>query len=156
FSMAAAAGVTGSTAADLTFATTSTIDDPTGQVGTAGLTVNGTNTATFAGVVGGSVAISSLTNDAGGTTVLSRNVSTATNSGGTTTGSQTYNDVVSLGAGVTLSGLNVTFATTLDSLDSTPRSLTVNTTGSGVTTFGGGVGGTFALASLTTDSGVAD
>src|SRR5262249_51795136 len=46
---------------------------------------------------------------------------------------------------------NVTFTQTVDSLNATARSLTVNSTGT--TTFGGTVGTTFALSSLTTNAG---
>ena len=62
---------------------------------------------------------------------------------------QTYNDPVLLTADTVLTSLssgNITFASTVDGL----FALTVNT--AGVTAFNGAVGGTIALASLTTDA----
>src|SRR6185295_3635952 len=67
-----------------------------------------------------------------------------------TTGTQTYHDAVTLGANATLTSTgagNITFDTTVDGA----FSLTVNT--AGATTFGGAVGASAALASLTTDAG---
>ena len=59
------------------------------------LTVNTAGTTTFGGAVGGTTALTSLTTDAAGTTAI--------NGGAvTTTGAQTYNDDVTLGAGTTL------------------------------------------------------
>ncbi len=60
------------------------------------LAVNTTGTTTFAGAVGGTTALTSLTTNVGGTTAIN---------GGSvrTTGNQTYNDNVSLGAPTTLS-----------------------------------------------------
>ena len=94
---------------------------------------------TFAG--GGGQLLTSLTTDADGTTRID---------GGpiTTTGNQIYNDAVTLGADATLSGNNITFASTVDGA----QALTVNTSGSGTTTFSAPVGGTTALASLTTNA----
>jgi hypothetical protein len=68
--------------------------------GAQALVVNaGSATTTFNGVVGGTTALLSLTTDAGGTTQI--------NGGGvTTSGAQSYNDAVVLGA-------NATFTTTL-------------------------------------------
>ncbi len=96
----------------------------------------------FNGVVGGTTALTSLTTDADGTTQLN---------GGTvnTTGFQTYNDPVTLGANTTLNSTalgNITFATTLNG----PFTLAVNT--GGITIFNGVVGGTVALNSITTDA----
>ncbi|WP_211310101.1 beta strand repeat-containing protein, partial [Aquicella lusitana] len=70
------------------------------------------------------------------------------------TGSLTFDGAVNLSADsifTTTSG-NIIFNNTLNSLTSTFRSLTLNS--SGITRFGGNVGGTtFALLNLTTDSG---
>ncbi|XVJ58000.1 MAG: filamentous hemagglutinin N-terminal domain-containing protein [Tepidisphaera sp.] len=106
------------------------------------LTVNSAGTTTFASTVGATRALAALITDAGGTTILTGNVST--------TGGQTYNDAVELAGDVVISGATITFASTVDS-DGTARALTVND--SGVTTFGGNVGTTSSLASLTTNSG---
>ena len=71
----------------------------------------------------------------------------------TTTGDQTYNDPVILGADTTFRGTNVTFNSTVDAATAGEQSLTVNA--SGTTTFGNEagdqVGGNQELESLTTD-----
>ncbi len=67
----------------------------------------------------------------------------------TTTGDQIYNDAVVLTTDVTINALNATFNSTVDGDGVVGRALTVNATG---TTFEGNVGGTTALASLTTDA----
>ena len=61
-----------------------------------------------------------------------------------TTGAHTYNDALTLSADTTITGVANTFASTVDG----PGALTVNA--SGTTTFSSAVGGTTALASLTT------
>jgi len=110
--------------------------------GAFALLVNSTGTTTFGGAIGGTTALTSVTTNAGGTTAL--------NGGSvTTTGAQTYNDTVSLGANTTLTSTtsgNVTFASAVDGA----FSLAVNT--SGITTFGSAVGGTTALTSISTDA----
>ena len=83
--------------------------------------------------------MTSVTTDAAGTTAINT-------TGITTTGAQTYNDAVTLGANATLTGVNVTFANTVNG----GQTLTVND--SGTTTFGGIVGGNTALTSVTTDA----
>lgn len=106
------------------------------------LAVNTSGLTTFGGSVGGSAALASVTTDAGGSTQLD-------GASIQTTGSQTYLDDARLGAAVTLTstgGGNIAWAGTLDG----GGSLAVNT--SGFTTFGGTVGGTTALASVTTDA----
>jgi hypothetical protein len=68
----------------------------------------------------------------------------------TTTGAQTFGDAVTLAGGTTLTSSgnhDITFHSTVNGA----RTLAVNTTGT--TTFGGSVGTTTALTSLTTDSG---
>ena len=112
--------------------------------GAQNLTANSTATTTFAGLVGGTTPLTSLTTDAGGTTAIN-------GAGVATTANQTYNDNVTLGvAAVTLTGVDVTFNGTVDG----PAALTV--TASGVTTFGDAaadtVGATTALLSITTDA----
>lgn len=111
------------------------------------LAINSSGTTTFTGTVGATTALTSLTTDAGG--------STAINGGSVrTSGGQTYGDNVTLNANTTLSSTgsgNIVFNGTLNSLSATARTLAINT--SGTTTFGGAVGTTFALSTLTTDAG---
>src|SRR5690606_16870948 len=99
--------------------------------------LDATGTTTLAAVTAGS-----LTTDAGGTTALGGNV--------TTTGAQTYNDAVRLDETVILTTTNnqVTFGSTVDSQGSEKNSLTINT-GTATVSFGGAVGGTGALGTLT-------
>ena len=91
--------------------------------------------------------LASLTTDAAGTTAIN---------GGSvnTSGDQTYNDAVTLNATgnvTTLTGVNVTFASTLRSTTDGEDALIVNA--SGLTTFNGAVGdNSQRLASLTTDA----
>ncbi|KRG69444.1 hypothetical protein ABB27_06210 [Stenotrophomonas terrae] len=102
------------------------------------LTVSTAGATTFAGAVGGTEALASLTTDAAGTTELGGNVQT--------TGSQTYRDSVSLSGPATLSSAaagDITFASSVTGLSA----LTVNTAGQ--TAFGG----TVSLAALETDAG---
>lgn len=109
------------------------------------LTVNTAGTTTFGGAVGSGTALNSLTTDAGGSTVLNGGAAT-------TTGGQTYNDLVTLGANTTLTAGagGVTFAGPVTV--SGVYGLTVNTSGDAV--FGAAVGTSVApLASLTTDTG---
>src|SRR5205085_10248370 len=65
----------------------------------------------------------------------------------TTSGAQTYNDAVTLGAATTLTGVGNTFNSTVNGA----QALTVND--SGTTTFNGAVGNATALTSLTTNAG---
>ena len=119
---------------NITFA--STVD------GAFALTVNTAGVTAFDGAVGGTIALASLTTDAPGTTDLNGGVVN-------TLGLQTYNDPVLLTADTVLtsvSGGDITFASTVDGA----FALTANT--AGVTAFDGAVGGTVALASLTTDA----
>jgi hypothetical protein len=67
-----------------------------------------------------------------------------------TTGDQTYNDAVALGANTILIGNDISFNSTIDS-SGVNRDLDVRTTGAGVTTFGGQVGVVLPLANLTTN-----
>jgi hypothetical protein len=108
--------------------------------GAFGLTVNSAGATVFGGAVGGTTALASLTTNAGGTTAINGGLVT-------TSGAQSYNDVVTLGAATTLNGSAIGFATTLDGA----FALTANS--AGATVFGGAVGGIAALASLTTDTG---
>ncbi|MGY0781699.1 filamentous hemagglutinin N-terminal domain-containing protein [Azospirillum argentinense] len=126
--------------------------------GAYALAVNNKGATQFTGTVGGTTALASLTTDAGGTSSL-RNV--------TTTGAQTYNDAVTLngiyttttgaftangattlaGATTVNGGSSVLFAGTVDGA----QALVINS--AAATQFNAAVGGTTALASLTTDAG---
>ncbi|MBL8793530.1 MAG: Ig-like domain repeat protein, partial [Planctomycetia bacterium] len=103
------------------------------------LTVNTANaTTTFTGAVGGDVALASLTTDAGGTTELN---------GGSvsTTGAQTYNDAVTLGADTDINTTTTGGVAFQDTLDGA-FALTVVAVADA--TFGDEVGGGTPLASL--------
>ncbi|UKJ77128.1 filamentous hemagglutinin N-terminal domain-containing protein [Azospirillum brasilense] len=126
--------------------------------GAHALVINSKGTTTFTGTVGGTTALASLTTDATGTSSLHAV---------TTTGAQTYNDAVTLngiytttggaftangaatlGGGTTVNGgSSVLFAGAVDGA----QALVINS--KGTTQFTGTVGGTTALASLTTDAG---
>src|SRR6202043_3099295 len=110
--------------------------------GAHNLVVDTGGTTTFGGAVGGTTALTSVTTDAPGTTDIN---------GGSvkTTGDQTYNDAVLLSADATLTSTgsgNIDLASTVDGA----HNLVVDT--GGTTTFGGAVGGTTALTSVTTDA----
>ena len=84
--------------------------------------------------------MATLTTDAAGTTAI--------NGGSvTTTGAQTYNDPVTLGAATTITGVANRFANTVNGA----QALTVNDSGAMV--FAAAVGGVTPLASLTTNAG---
>ncbi|MEI7748805.1 MAG: YDG domain-containing protein, partial [Chlorobiaceae bacterium] len=112
------------------------------------LAVNDSGQTTFGGVIGSSTdgdKLTTLTTDSAGTVAL--NAGTVY-----TSGSQTYNDAVTLGLDTTLNGAVITFGSTIKS-NGTQRSLAVND--SGLTTFGGAIGSTIdgdKLTTLTTDS----
>ncbi|MDF1741763.1 MAG: Calx-beta domain-containing protein, partial [Verrucomicrobiales bacterium] len=113
----------------------------TGKVdGAETLEVNSAGTTTFGGVVGGDTALTSLTTDADGTTSIGADI--------TTTGNAVFGDSVNLAGDSVITANDVTFANTVNGA----QALTVNSTGSGVTTFTAEVGGTTALSSLTTNS----
>jgi hypothetical protein len=112
----------------------------TDSLGAIALAINVGGTTTFTSF--GAPELASVTTDAAGTTAI--------NGGAvTTTGAQTYNDAVTLGAITTLTSTgsgNISLASTLNGA----FGLTVNTSGS--TGLFGVVGGVTALASLTTDA----
>jgi hypothetical protein len=116
--------------------------------GSFSLTVTTSGLTTFGGAVGGTAALTSLTTNAGGTTAINGGTITTMGAPG-----QVFNEALTLGADTTLNAgaAAITFVTTLDSFDAPARSLTANTTG--LTTFGGAVGGTRALSNLTTSHG---
>ncbi|SNS97476.1 MULTISPECIES: filamentous hemagglutinin N-terminal domain-containing protein [unclassified Azospirillum] len=154
---------------DATLAGTTSINAGSGNVGFGGmvnggyaLTVNSSGATSFTGVVGGTTALTSLTTDKGGSLTLAAV---------TTTGAQTYGDAtVTLNGDLTSStgngaigfngdvtlGSDVTMAAGSGAISVTgtingAHALALNSTGA--TTLSGIVGGTTALASLTTDKG---
>jgi CHAT domain-containing protein len=100
------------------------------------LNVNGSRTTVFNNTVNAG----NLTTDAAGSTLIAGNISTS--------GNQSYGDIVTLGSSVTLTGENITFGQTLDS-NGTPQNFTGN---AGNLTFNGAVGGTSPLGDLTLTS----
>ena len=108
--------------------------------GAEALGVNaGSGTTTFAAAVGGTTPLTSLITGASGITAIN---------GGSihTSGAQSYDDAVTLGAATTLTGVNVQFAGTVNGA----YALAVND--SGTTAFSGVVGGIAPLISITTDA----
>jgi mucin-19 len=101
------------------------------------LTVRDTGTTTFGGAVSG---VADLLSDAGGTSVVGGTI--------TTTGSQTYSDVLQLTANSVLTGSSLTLA----SVTGGGFDLTVTGSGAGVSTLGGGVSNLGNLA-VTAGSG---
>lgn len=102
------------------------------------LTVNTIGTTLFGGTVGATNPLASITTDAGGTTTVTGNVTTA--------GLQTYGDAVVLAANSTFAGNGINFASTINS-DGTARALVLNGAGGGVSV-AGAVGGTSSMASV--------
>lgn len=99
---------------DITFA--DTID------GAQNLIVNTSGTTVFDGIIGGNTAVASMTTDAPGSVTV--------NGGAvTTTGAQTYNEALNLGADTVITGSDVTFAGSVDGA----QALSVND--DGTTTF---------------------
>ena len=105
----------------------------------------GNGTVTYTGAVGGSTALSSLSDSGSGTTVLDASV--------TTSGTQSYTGPVTLGGNDTLTtaNSNVTFSSTVDATSSGGQSLTVSD-GSGTLDFAGKAGNTHPLNNLTITS----
>jgi hypothetical protein len=100
------------------------------------LTLNSIGTTTLGGVVGGGTPLASITTNAGGTTHINT-------TGVTTTGTQTYNDAVTLGADTTLTGTTISFGSTVGNTASHILAITGNAV------FSGTVGAGPALTSLT-------
>lgn len=118
---------------------TGTVNGATGATAEALSVVGGAGGVTFTAAVGNSIPLASL------------NVSGQANINGgavTTTGDQTYQNAAVLGANTTFAGANITFSSTLDSAATTNQNIVLNTTGTGNVTFGGAVGGTRALGTL--------
>ena len=107
------------------------------------LALNTSGNNVFNGVVGGTSGLSSITTNTGGGTTINT-------TGITTSGSQTYNDAVTLTSNTTLASSaagNITFNSTLNGA----KTLALNTSGNNV--FNAIVGGTSALSSITTNTG---
>ncbi|MEO5333674.1 MAG: filamentous hemagglutinin N-terminal domain-containing protein, partial [Magnetococcus sp. YQC-5] len=107
------------------------------NAGKALLNVNTSGTTTFGGAIGGSKSLASLVTDTGGATKIS---------GGaiTTSGTQTYNDAVTLASNTTLTNSTVTFVNTVDATTKGAETLTIT----GAATFSGLVGNTKELGAL--------
>ncbi len=141
-----------------TLAGTTIVSTGTGNIdfkgtvnGAQSLNANSTGATTFGGVVGGGTPLTSLTTNAGGTTIVASSAITTVND-------QVFEDAYVLKADTTLASKNngrIAFFSTVDSYDTTYRALTVNTGGS--SEFGNGgedyVGKTQQLLSLTTNTG---
>jgi hypothetical protein len=116
--------------------------------GNRSLVINDSGTTTLAGAIGGATAgekLSSITTDAAGTLAIN-------GASINTTGAQTFNDALTLGADTTLSGVGIALGSTVKS-DGTNRNLTIND--SGTTTLAGAIGSATAgekLSSITTDA----
>jgi len=114
--------------------------------GTHSLTLNSTGVTTLQAAVGNNAALNSVTTNTGGTLVM--------NGGSvTTTGAQSYGEVITLGADTTLDAGagNIALGGTVNDAISGTHSLTLNSTG--VTTFAAALGNSAALNSVTTNTG---
>ena len=102
----------------------STVNDDGNGTTPSNLTVNASSVTTFSAAVGNTNPLSSLTTNAGG--------STAINGGSVnTSGDQNYGDAVTLNAAgntTTLTGVNVSFASTVRSTTNGEENLIVNAT----------------------------
>ena len=105
--------------------------------GAHALTVDGSGTTTFEGVIGGNTPLASLTVTATGGIDLNA-------SAVTTSGAQTYNSAVTLGTDAAVSGIGITFGSTVDGA----HALNANS-GGGTLQFEGAVGGATPLTSVT-------
>ncbi len=119
-----------------------------GGNGGSNLTLNSTGLTTIAGALGGTIALNSVTTNAGGTTRLGANISTDT-------GAQTYNDPVELTAAATLTG---TTGSDVDFNDTLNGGFNLVLDVAGTTTFDLAVGGTIPIgtgtgAAITVNSG---
>ena len=112
---------------------------------TVALTANATTSLTLGGVIGGTASLASLASGNTGTTTIG-------SSSVTTSGIQTYGNVVTIGVDTTLTGSAVTFSDTVNAdLVAKKRKLTVSSTGT--KTFSGAVGETVLMDSLTVSGG---
>ncbi len=109
-------------------------------VNTGGL-VNASGVTTFSGLVGNTAPLASLVTNAGGSTVISGLAVT-------TTGAQTYNDAVILGANAILTGSDVIFKNTLKSPFEPNTTLKVVGNAEFDDTVGAGTGSDYYLSTL--------
>ncbi len=134
----------GAAGGDVTFS--STLDGNTSD--TASLTIVADGTTTFSGAVGATTGLKALITDKQSTDVTKLNAATVK------AVTQTYNDAVTFNSSTfdtsTLTGATVTFGSLVDAeVGSASEKVIINA--SGETTFGGNVGDTTDLLSLTTD-----
>jgi hypothetical protein len=111
--------------------------------GSYSLIVNSAGATVFGGAVGTEAALTSVTTDQAGSVEINGGLVR-------TTGAQTYNERMSLGAGTVLRGVNVALMSTVDGAQVGGQGLTIYD--SGTTVLGGSIGGFTPLASLITDS----
>ncbi|MEI7733423.1 MAG: hypothetical protein WCO56_27880, partial [Verrucomicrobiota bacterium] len=120
------------------------------------LVANTAGTTTFRDVVGGNQALKSVTTDAAGSTVIG-DATVNVNMLVKTTGDQTYNDAVRIGANVKSSSVNggtIAFHNTVDSQTAgSEKSLEVNSLGNEI--FDAPIGAVVALTKLSTDADLA-
>jgi hypothetical protein len=107
--------------------------------GAQSLSLNTAGVVTFNGAVGGTTPLTSLSTNSGGSVVVNGGLIK-------TTGAQTINKAITLGADTTLRGVNVALLSSVDGA----QALTIYD--SGTTVLGGNIGDTTPLMSLTTDS----
>ena len=118
---------------------------------TGGVTLGGAVSGAFSATINASTAATIIGTLAGLTSLQVTAPSIALNSLSiTTTGSQTYNGAVVVGANETLLGSQLKFNSTLNA-SAANIDLTLNTSGAGATSLLGNVGGTLPFKSLTTN-----
>jgi filamentous hemagglutinin family protein len=105
--------------------------------GAHALTVDSSGATTFAGVVGGSRPLTSITTDAPGTVAIDTTAIT-------TSGPQSYGEPMTLGANASFTGTGITFGGTLDGANSLTAAA-----GTGALVFGGAVGAVTMPTSVT-------
>lgn len=134
---------------DVTFASTNnlTIQFNAAIDGPGGATINTTGNTVFNGLIGNGTALAFLTTNPGGSTFINNSPTVFTS------GPQTYNDGVRLGADTTFeSGNNaISFNGSLNSVAGFNFAAIINTTAT--TTLGGPVGNLQPLSALTTNAG---
>ncbi len=108
------------------------------------INTSGNGDTVFNGAVGVILPLASLQTNADGRTILNGGILF-------TSGDQTYHDAITLGITTVINANNIDFESTIDS-DTLARSLTVNSTGDGVTTFNAAIGSSHHLDSLITNS----
>lgn len=134
---------------DATFASTSnlTIQFNAAIDGPGGATINTTGNTVFNGLIGNGTALAFLTTNPGGSTFINNSPTVFTS------GPQTYNDGVRLGADTTFESGNtaISFNGSLNSVAGFNFAAIINTTAT--TTLGGPVGNLQPLSALTTNAG---